>query len=679
MFELFKTFLPTNKKEASLPNDDQIWGVGGGYTTNFPTTPMGYLNSFQTVEYIAISIRILADDISSAKWVLKNKAGEHIEDDNITNLFRKPNSDMYWSQFIQQIVIHLLLDGNFFIVPDITNAYDSFKKLPTELILLNPSRVQVYSVTDRIIRDTTQINSKTGRYNYDWDGQQVNKTPDEIYHGKRIGPHNTIRGMGKISENNKLLNYPRLQTILTEQFIENGAKIDYMAIPEDKLGTVEYERWKKQINQQTRGFTNFFKMFIAPFKMTMQKMNVSHDDIQASEQRQLNRDDITNYMFQIPAARLAVSEKSKQNTTGDEMRNYHENVLPGYWKPIENVINSILWRYRPDIEFGLVPHKWIDLEQQAKIGGILKQEGSINGNEHRELVDISRDDSNDHLNTYYIPANLLPAGDESRPDPEAGNPKPKKKKSCEITHDVKANPAPVKMLRFHDMTQRLRSKLEKRFTKELHKMYKDMERRVLAGLDKDIKPDTKAAEINDVFDLITEEGIGLKVGKNMFTSFLVQAIGQHNDYFGSKVDTSTRNPNFTLVVEKLAKNYVSTTLDTNREDLKKLLSDALETGESMHEIKERIKEYFDVYTNPEHDWKAIRIARTEISHVYDQAAKMSFQELGVKWFQVVGCSDAHIGYDCDVDGSKGTYPLSHVDQLRFHPNHLGTIVPILED
>lgn len=673
MFEFLKFLLPSNTKGAEPINSDELWGVGS-YNSVFAYSPRQYINSFQIIEYIALALRIITDDISRSKWVLENELGEYVEDENINALFKRPSRDLTWEQFLKAIMLHLLLDGNFFLVPDFLNMFNMMNGLPTELIILNPAEVHVYSVSKQIIRDTTIINTKTGYYQFQYDGATVYKNWDEIYHGKRIGPNNTVRGMGKIAENNKILNHPRLQSILTETFIKNGAKIDYLAVPEEKLGTVEYERWKKQVNQQTRGFTNFFKMFLAPFKMTLQKMNVSHDDIQASEQRILNRDDIVNYMFQIPAARVGASEKSKQNTTGDEMRNYHENVLPSYWTPVESVLNQIIWKYRSDIRFKFLQHKWVNIEQQATVGKMLSERGSINGNEYRELVGITRDDSNEHLNTYYMPVNLLPAGDDSIPNPDRGNPKKK-----ELALDQKAKKAPKRMLIFHKSTQRLRNRLEKKFSKDLNKMYKEMERRVLAGLDKDMISETKAAEIDDVFDLVIEEGIGLKMAKNNFTSFMVQAITQYDEFFGSSIDTSTRNPNFTLVVEKLAKKYVNVTLNTNREDLKKLLSQALEEGVALYEIKERIKEYFNVYTNPEEDWKAIRIARTEISHIYDQAAKFSFQDLGVKRFQVVGCTEIEPNTNCDSDGSRATYPLSQIDALKFHPNHLGTVVPVLEE
>ena len=643
-----------------------------------------YLNAYQMIEYIGKCTSIIAGDVAERPWQLRNVVTDEIvEDKNISRLLLRPNDDQNYYEFIFFLMIHQVLDGNHFFVPDITNLRDFVRKLPTELIPIIPENVDVFSKSGELVTDVSRVSAKIGNYMVQYDHSFFNLKPGEIYHGKYPSPHNNLRGMGLIRMNNKILNASRLSTLLTEKFIENGAKIDYMMIPEENLGAVEHERFKNQTQREINGWRNFYKIFIPQIKVKLEKASLDHNDINDAERSKMTREDIVNIMFNIPAIRWGQSEQSKQNTTDAEMKTYHNTVLPGYWRPLEDTINRVVYNYNPNLRFEIVQKEIVDLEKMAKVGSELKKTGSINGNEHREMVKLSREENNQHLNTYYIPVNLIPSDYEEPERNEEDEPEEteeeKSLKSIEPESKKAVAPVPNEFFRFLKSVNRQKATLEKKFKKEINKYYVGLEKRVLAGLEKGINtPDTKAADIDDVFNWTAETEIAVKIGRRSFASIVVKGLTQYNEFFDSAVDTSTKNPNLTLVVEKLSKNYVSKTLNTNREDLRQLLIKNLDEGNDIFEIKNQIQEYFQEYTNPEEEFKAWRIARTEVSYAYDQSAKMSFIDLGVKEFQVIGCSDAHAVYDCDTDGSKGKYPIDYVDSLKFHPNHLGTIVPVLE-
>ena len=680
MFEFFKNITQIGKKTAidisTKEKEDYLFNTLSSSVT--ATSSTDYLNTFQLIEYVGKCASIIAGDIAERPWILLNEKDEEVEDRNISKLLERPNPDQSYYEFVYEIILHQLLDGNHFIIPDMTNMRDFLRKLPTELITIAPNDVDVYSISDELIYDISRGTSRTGRYRVKYNNNFFNLKPGELYHGKYPSPHNNMRGMGLVRMNNKILNSSRLSTMLTEKFIENGAKIDWMMIPEENLGAVEHERFQEQVKRQTQSWRNWYKIFIPRIKIKLEKASIDHSDINDIERSKITKADICNIMFNIPAIRLGESEQSKQNTTDSEMKTYHNTVLPGYWKPYVLTMNRVVKNYNPRLRFELVQKEIVNLKEMAEVGSELKKTGSINGNEHREMCNLPREESNQHLNTYYIPANIFPSDFETPERTEEED--EKSKKSIEPISEKGASPVPKEFFKFLKAVNRQKSTSEKRFVKELNKFYKGMEKRVLEGLEKDISiQNTKDANIDDMFNWTEETEIAVKMGRRNFSSIIVQGLAQYNDFFDSKVDTTSKNPNLTLVVEKLSKNYVDTTLNTNREDLRELLIKNLEEGNDIHEIKSQIKEYFNVYTNPEEDWKAVRIARTEVSYAYDQSAKMSFIDLGVKEFQVIGCSDAHAGYDCDTDGSKGKHPISYVDNLKFHPNHLGCVVPVLED
>ena len=64
----------------------------------------------------------------------------------------------------------------------------------------------------------------------------------------------------------------------------------------------------------------------------------------------------------------------------------------------------------------------------------------------------------------------------------------------------------------------------------------------------------------------------------------------------------------------------------------------------------------------------MRIARTEASNAWDEAAKLSYDEMDVKTFDVVGCEDN------ETDCNAVNVSMAMWNNLNFHPNHTGTRV-----
>lgn len=670
---LYKRLNKNKKAVTSKTDEDRFFGISNSYIT--PTSSTDYLKAFELVQYIGKGVSIIAGDIAEREYQICDNNGEEVTDKKIELLLNKPNSTQNYYEFIYQIVEHLLLDGNFFVVPDILDELSKAIKLPSELIVVSPAETDIYALQNQIIRDDTIITSRIKKYVVKFDTNFFDLMPDQVMQGKYPSPYNNIRGMGLIRMNNKILNSARLSSLLTEKFLENGAMIDYMMIPEETLGQVEHERLKQQVQDRLAGFRNFFKLFIPPVKLKLEKASVTHEDINDTDRHKLTESDIANMIFNIPAARWGRSEQSKQNTTGDELKNYHDTVLPGYWRPVEAVINRIIKQYNPQLNYKLIKKKIVDQKEQSEISSTLRRDGSITGNEQREMNGVPVEEGNQYLNTFQIDSRLI---DPEQPLFNVSDGEAKTVKS--ITCDTKAvPPADKQMFRFLKALNRSKSGMESKFRKVINQHYAGMEKRVLEGLEKSFTDlQSKAMDINDLFNIPLETEVAVKIGRKSFSSLLVVGLTQYNDFFDSKVDTTTKNPNLVLTVEMLNKNYVSRTLNTNREDLRQLLIKAIDDGEGIHETKGRIKEYFNVYTNPEEDWKAVRIARTEIGNAYDQAAKLSFIDLDVKQIQVIGCTDNHAEYDCDTDGSKGTHPVESIGALKFHPNHTGSIVPVLE-
>ena len=153
-----------------------------------------------------------------------------------------------------------------------------------------------------------------------------------------------------------------------------------------------------------------------------------------------------------------------------------------------------------------------------------------------------------------------------------------------------------------------------------------------------------------------------------FTSGVSIGIKDTNTFFNSDYDSSFKNPQVRLVVDKLSTKYANLTLNTRKNDILNLVTSNQEQGLGVSDLVGSLKSYFDELSGA-NGWQAWRIARTEAGNAWDSGAFLNYQELGFATFDVVGCEDSIT--DCNRTDIK----LEEVDGLEFHPNHTGCLVP----
>jgi hypothetical protein len=220
--------------------------------------------------------------------------------------------------------------------------------------------------------------------------------------------------------------------------------------------------------------------------------------------------------------------------------------------------------------------------------------------------------------------------------------------------------------------RRTKARTEKRFAKDVATFYQGQLDRILNDLDalKSIGyNEIKSDDISKIFNADKEKKLAKAQLKPAYQSAVTLGIGDQNELWDTDIDETTQNQNVVLVVEKLSKNYANLTIDSRRDELRKIVSDWRESGESWNTLKQNIQIAYDDGLTGADTWKAQRIARTEASYAWDQSAFMAYDELGVKTYDVIGCMD-----EMDDCNRKGI-PAAERDDLVFHPNHTGIIVP----
>jgi SPP1 gp7 family putative phage head morphogenesis protein len=114
--------------------------------------------------------------------------------------------------------------------------------------------------------------------------------------------------------------------------------------------------------------------------------------------------------------------------------------------------------------------------------------------------------------------------------------------------------------------------------------------------------------------------------------------------------------------------------NTNRliETLNEGLLHCVITGKKTTELKNILQERFGVSYST-----ADKIARTELSHIQNTAAKQRYEDYGIREFQVWADKDER---RCEVCGKlhKKRYPVGAASPVPVHPNCRCSIIPVVE-
>ena len=127
--------------------------------------------------------------------------------------------------------------------------------------------------------------------------------------------------------------------------------------------------------------------------------------------------------------------------------------------------------------------------------------------------------------------------------------------------------------------------------------------------------------------------------------------------------------------EYIARNTASLVVrinETTRHKIKLLVNNSFqEEGHTVASIQDRLRQSLDLEFHSMYNNRALTVARTESMFVHNNVAVNKYTELGVQKLDVVGCTEFETYSDC---GARNV-PIHNAGNLRFHPNHIGVLVP----
>lgn len=660
--------------KKGMPQDFFFNNTGTSSASSNYNNTTDYLNAYQTTNYIAKCVSRIASDVASLKWRIVDLYEDEVKDDRIAKIITEPVTGMTGRLFRQIIIEHLLLDGNAFILKEATNMLAEYEKRFDKLLVINPSIIHCYDKDNSQVTSTSVSMSPCATM-YDINGR---KLPREAIHQIiTVGPHNSVRGMGVVQQNAGVLDADRFSRMYNNNFFNKGISSNLVISTKDRLGPQEWSNLKTRWQAEYSGSKNWSSPIFVDDSITVTPLGLTHKDIEFMEQRAFNRKDIRSF-FNIPPIIIGDVDDAKYDTAEDQRRHYYENTISDWANLLSESLTLLFKQINPNVAIQFIVPQIVS---KSEVNNAFDR-GTLTPNQYNAVLGYPTDPDDEHMNTRYMSFNYIPATFINASNESTEKPADKQACGClDTKKEADANnigaPISETQYRLHRLAVNTKKATTRLIFKSIQQFYEGMNSRLNANLEKvytayQTKDDIGNIniDIDSLIDWAEEVAEATKQSQRFFTAGVASGINDINNFFKTEIDNSFKNPAIKLSVEKLSRNYVNQTLNTRRDDLRRLVATAIDKGQSVQDLKQSIQKEFEaLVSGPKEAWKAMRIARTEASNAWDQAGLAGYREMNVEFVDVIGCEDM------ETDCNARNVPIADADNLIFHPNHTGTIVP----
>ncbi|ELR66055.1 Phage portal protein [Photobacterium marinum] len=294
-------------------------------------------------------------------------------------LTRQPNDFQTWNEFLEQIAIHLCVDGNFY-------AYvnRNSRGVPVEIIPFLPSQVSINTAID-------------GSVYYDCSFGGEPEQPTEF---KRLTEHNILHirfmtfdglhGMSPIAFNRGSIGLSMAAAKHGEQFFTNSATPNGIIRTEKSLSEKAIKRLKQGWNNLHKGVTNSNKLAVLEDGLEFQQVSISNKDSQFLETRKYQRSEICG-IFRVPLHMIGDLERATFSNIEEQSISFYRDSISPYIEKISARINRMLntgkhKNYHFELDYSHLIKG--DTKAQIELTKELFSMGALTLNEVREMFGL---------------------------------------------------------------------------------------------------------------------------------------------------------------------------------------------------------------------------------------------------------------------------------------------------
>lgn len=225
----------------------------------------------------------IAGEMSGYPWQTVQNWGEPNEKivkapDDLRELLLEPSEENSYADWIYLLTVDLELVGNSYWLKDRNDTEGK----PAELLRLHPNLIQI--VIDRFDR-------RVG-YVYNVGGVQIPLRVDQMLHYRYPNPLNAHYGMGTLEGIIRAVDSELAQSAHVTGFFRQGTHLSGVLTVPETLGEDEFDRIKKQYQEEFAKANNTFRILIAEGSAEFKTISTTPQAAGVVDLRKLSKDEI---------------------------------------------------------------------------------------------------------------------------------------------------------------------------------------------------------------------------------------------------------------------------------------------------------------------------------------------------------------------------------------------------
>lgn len=402
------------KKDASFSNYDAVSKalndprfsdsedplVADRYTT---TELADLLDLYATHPWVYVCAQAIATAAASVKFELKSN-GKTVKPDEVGQYMVRPNPHQTWFDLIETTLLHLELAGNSYW--EVIRGPEGDGRVDA-IFPMRPDRM-------KIVPDAKK---KVLRYEYQVDGTvPIKLEPKAILHLKYTSAKDEFYGTPPISSGQSDITLDFYTTAWNKKFFKDGAEPGGVLETDQVLAETTWNRIRTWWNKRHRGVDKAHEIAILEGGLKYKQVTSKHADMQYGDQKKLSRDTVLAIMRVPPVIVGLVDGITYANSKDQKKVFWQHNIIPKLHR-IQDAINAFLMPEGVELNFQtkMIDSIIEDDEVKARIARDNVSSGLMTINEVREkhynMPPVSWGD------VWWCPVGLAPVDGPEAPVP----------------------------------------------------------------------------------------------------------------------------------------------------------------------------------------------------------------------------------------------------------------------
>lgn len=335
--------------------------------------------------------------------LLKKNALIELEGHELQTLLENPNSAQSYASWISELIAFRKLTGNGYIYgisPDTGINAGKF----TEMYVM-PS--QVMEIISNGIMEP--VKSYRLEYNgtYDIPAEMICHIKDFNPYYDGTGSH--LYGQSPLRAGFRSLTTNNEAVTTGVKYLQNQTARGVLMSEEGDINEVQAQQLKDKFRRQHQGSGNAGDVLITPKKLSWINFGLNASDLSLIEQYNASVKDLCN-IYGVPVQLLNNTDASTYNNMKEAKKAlYQMAVIPELMKIQDELNRWLAPKYGDKIciefDFTAIPEMQ---EETEKVVNQLYNAWWITPNEKRDVMNYGIDEENEQMNSYFVPANLIP-------------------------------------------------------------------------------------------------------------------------------------------------------------------------------------------------------------------------------------------------------------------------------